>query len=428
MAVTNEAIGADQVRAGRSAGCRASPATASAWRSSTPASPTCRRCAAASWRAWTSRTTRHGRGIDATATARTWRASSRRRAERDGRHARRGAGRAHRQPEGARRATARARRATSSRRSTGRSSIARRYGIRVINLSLGGAVLQSWRDDPMCQAVERAYRAGIVVVASAGNYGKTADGTPVLGGITVPGNSPFAITVGALNTKGTACAVRRRGGELQLEGADAVRPADQAGPGRRRATGFAACWRPGRRWRRRIPELVIGSGRGRAAGAVGDEHGGGGGVRGGGAVGRGKAAPDAPRRSGDVAVLGGTLGWRRVAPRWGGEIARSGRTRHTAAGTSSSHRRRGSGPGEDGVRRSICRGIISGNAGPSSGVTPRPSSGVTPRPSSGDARRSSGARQADHLGRASIIWGNAEAIIWGNAEAIIWSRRGHHLG
>ncbi len=78
------------------------------------------------------------------------------------------------------------------------------YGIRIINLSLGGPVLQSWRDDPLCQAVERAYRAGIVVVASAGNFGKDAYGRQVYGAVTVPGNSPFAITVGAVNTKGTA--------------------------------------------------------------------------------------------------------------------------------------------------------------------------------------------------------------------------------
>ena len=56
-----------------------------------------------------------------------------------------------------------------------------RYNIRVINMSLGGAVRQGWRDDPICQAVERAYRAGIVVVASAGNYGKAADGRSIYG-------------------------------------------------------------------------------------------------------------------------------------------------------------------------------------------------------------------------------------------------------
>ena len=57
--------------------------------------------------------------------------------------------------------------------------------------------------DPLCAAVERAYRAGIIVVAAAGNAGKLADGTPVLGGIASPGNSPYAITVGATNTWGT---------------------------------------------------------------------------------------------------------------------------------------------------------------------------------------------------------------------------------
>jgi serine protease AprX len=78
-----------------------------------------------------------------------------------------------------------------------------KYNVRVINLSLGHAVMQPAAFDPLCAAVERAYRAGIVVVASAGNAGRTADGTPILGGITSPGNSPFAITVGALNTLGT---------------------------------------------------------------------------------------------------------------------------------------------------------------------------------------------------------------------------------
>ena len=46
----------------------------------------------------------------------------------------------------------------------------------MLNLSLGMAPTQSYRDDPLCQAVERAARAGLVVVASAGNYGQTEDG------------------------------------------------------------------------------------------------------------------------------------------------------------------------------------------------------------------------------------------------------------
>ena len=42
-----------------------------------------------------------------------------------------------------------------------------------------------------------------MVVAAAGNSGKTEDGKLVFGGIDSPGNSPYAITVGALNTQGT---------------------------------------------------------------------------------------------------------------------------------------------------------------------------------------------------------------------------------
>jgi serine protease AprX len=78
-----------------------------------------------------------------------------------------------------------------------------RYGIRILNLSLGHPVSEPAAIDPLCRAVERASAAGLVVVASAGNYGQTSTGAPVLGGITSPGNSPFAITVGAIDTAGT---------------------------------------------------------------------------------------------------------------------------------------------------------------------------------------------------------------------------------
>jgi serine protease AprX len=78
------------------------------------------------------------------------------------------------------------------------------YRIRVVNLSLGAPVLQPYRDDPLCEAVERAVQAGVVVVTAAGNFGRAADGRTILGGTTSPGNSPHAITVGALDTHGTA--------------------------------------------------------------------------------------------------------------------------------------------------------------------------------------------------------------------------------
>ncbi len=46
------------------------------------------------------------------------------------------------------------------------------YKIRAINLSLGRGVTQSFINDPLCQAVERAWKAGIVVVTAAGNMGR----------------------------------------------------------------------------------------------------------------------------------------------------------------------------------------------------------------------------------------------------------------
>ena len=65
-------------------------------------------------------------------------------------------------------------------------------------------VMESEKDDPLCQAVQRATDAGMLVTVAAGNVGKLADGTPVIGGISSPGNSSSALTVGALNTRQTA--------------------------------------------------------------------------------------------------------------------------------------------------------------------------------------------------------------------------------
>ena len=78
------------------------------------------------------------------------------------------------------------------------------YDIHVINLSLGAPVTQPYRDDPICEAVERAVASGIVVVVAAGNYGMSPDGKQVYGSIATPGNDPNVITVGALDTHDTA--------------------------------------------------------------------------------------------------------------------------------------------------------------------------------------------------------------------------------
>jgi serine protease AprX len=77
-------------------------------------------------------------------------------------------------------------------------------GINIINLSLGHPILEPAATDPLVQAVEAASRAGVVVVVSAGNFGKNPEtGQVGYAGITSPGNAPSAIAVGALDTNGT---------------------------------------------------------------------------------------------------------------------------------------------------------------------------------------------------------------------------------
>ena len=80
----------------------------------------------------------------------------------------------------------------------------RAWNLKIVNISLGHGVMESEKDDPLCQAVKRATDAGLLVTVAAGNVGKMSDGRAVIGGITSPGNSPHALTVGAVNTKQTA--------------------------------------------------------------------------------------------------------------------------------------------------------------------------------------------------------------------------------
>ena len=78
-----------------------------------------------------------------------------------------------------------------------------RFHLRVINLSIGAAVFESYDTDPLTLAAKRAVDAGLIVVAAAGNLGKDAAGNLQFGGITAPGNAPWVVTVGASNDQGT---------------------------------------------------------------------------------------------------------------------------------------------------------------------------------------------------------------------------------
>jgi len=77
------------------------------------------------------------------------------------------------------------------------------HNIKVVNMSLGTAAVDSYKVDPLCLAVRSLVDAGIVVVAAAGNEGKDGQGNKIYGQIHSPGIDPSVITVGASNTFGT---------------------------------------------------------------------------------------------------------------------------------------------------------------------------------------------------------------------------------
>ena len=77
------------------------------------------------------------------------------------------------------------------------------HAIRIVNVSLGAAVYESYNTDFLTIAAKRLVDAGIVVVAAAGNRGVSA-GRPQYGSVMAPGNAPWVLTVGASSHMGTA--------------------------------------------------------------------------------------------------------------------------------------------------------------------------------------------------------------------------------
>jgi serine protease AprX len=73
--------------------------------------------------------------------------------------------------------------------------------IRVLNLSFGTNTNHPYTIDPLCHAVEAAWRKGITVVAATGNAGYYM--TPGGAGLTSPARDPYVISVGATDTKKT---------------------------------------------------------------------------------------------------------------------------------------------------------------------------------------------------------------------------------
>jgi serine protease AprX len=71
-----------------------------------------------------------------------------------------------------------------------------RYGIRIVNVSCGGDYVASYLTDGLSRTAEAATRAGLLVVAAAGNLGDKP-GHPVL----PPASAPSVLTVGGLDDK-----------------------------------------------------------------------------------------------------------------------------------------------------------------------------------------------------------------------------------
>jgi serine protease AprX len=72
------------------------------------------------------------------------------------------------------------------------------YGIRVVNMSLNSSAALDAGHDPLDAAVDAAWLKGLVVVVAAGNLGTAADAVQY-----APANDPYAVTVGAVDDRGT---------------------------------------------------------------------------------------------------------------------------------------------------------------------------------------------------------------------------------
>jgi serine protease AprX len=72
----------------------------------------------------------------------------------------------------------------------------RKYDIRIVNISCGGDYEASYLHDRLSQTAEAAVKAGLVVIAAAGNAGHNAHNA-----VLPPASAPSVITVGGLDDK-----------------------------------------------------------------------------------------------------------------------------------------------------------------------------------------------------------------------------------
>lgn len=100
----------------------------------------------------------------------------------------------------------------------------KKMSIRVINLSFGTSSAQSYLLDPLAFAAEVAWKAGIVVVAAAGNKGQGSVG------LNDPACDPYLIAVGAADTRGSRSTTGHGVASFSSTG-DGVRNPDLVAPG-----------------------------------------------------------------------------------------------------------------------------------------------------------------------------------------------------
>ena len=79
-----------------------------------------------------------------------------------------------------------------------------KYQIRIVNISAGGRLEQTYLHNPLSQLVEEAVKAGMTVVCAVGNAG-LAPGHPVL----PPASAPSSIAVGGLDDQNSLDRARR---------------------------------------------------------------------------------------------------------------------------------------------------------------------------------------------------------------------------
>lgn len=66
-----------------------------------------------------------------------------------------------------------------------------RYGVRVLNVSVGGDFIQEWQANPVCQAAMDLANRGVFIAAAAGNSGKEE--------LRAPAQAPAVLTVGGVD-------------------------------------------------------------------------------------------------------------------------------------------------------------------------------------------------------------------------------------